>query len=711
MTAAAPRPAGVPRPWAALLGVAGVYALAQLAMRVEFVLWRDLTQLHWRAAGWSLPAGALHDLGVGVGFAVALHARPAWMPRARAWLLGFGLGVALLLTQLNLLVIGEISAPLAWSMATYVLDLATQRELVAPVDVPLLATRLLLWIVATTLWWRWRTAPARRVALPLTWLALAVALLGGSHLLARQDYRAEMVAHADGVSWLLQSDSGWVGDHTDADVRAAWLVDVAATGEHYVDARYPLARGTAHALCASGLRSEGCAEDRDGDGTPLQRDCDDEDAVIHPGAPDIAGDGLDQDCDGLDQGAPDVLILQLEGLPARLLPETGGDAPDAAPAMRALASADDARLFRRYETAGTQTARGFVSALCSLMDHWGAMVTRNNPKLRVRCLPQILAERGYRTEMAQNGNPAFDQQGAFARHMGIAEVRGANEIGELLGVHDRPSAWGLADEALFAYLSRRLEAQRLGAQPLFLVAQTITNHYPYVVPGAAAAPPGAAEPTMWQTLLATSGYVDTHLGTFVERTRALQRKGGHRPLLVVIAGDHGHGSEQHPGNKMPTSGLYSENVHTPLLIWTPGRPEAMGHFDAAALDAPASGLDVMPTVLGVLGVRTVHAAMGRDLARPARDEARRAVSMNVLAGGLVRLRATDATVISRAWPRKDWLFAADDLAEAHDLAASQPERRAALVNAALDAVLSAKRLIDSDRIMPPLPATATATAP
>jgi hypothetical protein len=40
--------------------------------------------------------------------------------------------------------------------------------------------------------------------------------------------------------------------------------------------------------------------DRDGDGTPADADCDDNDRNRYPGAADIAGDGNDQNCDGVD---------------------------------------------------------------------------------------------------------------------------------------------------------------------------------------------------------------------------------------------------------------------------------------------------------------------------------------------------------------------------------------------------------------------------
>jgi len=49
----------------------------------------------------------------------------------------------------------------------------------------------------------------------------------------------------------------------------------------------------------------------DGDGAgaapfamPPAVDCDDSDALVHPGAPDIDADGRDSDCDGRDAQAP-----------------------------------------------------------------------------------------------------------------------------------------------------------------------------------------------------------------------------------------------------------------------------------------------------------------------------------------------------------------------------------------------------------------------
>lgn len=66
-----------------------------------------------------------------------------------------------------------------------------------------------------------------------------------------------------------------------------------------VDARWLLLLGNLlHVGCIAGAGSL----DRDKDGVPADRDCDDEDPSVAPGLPEVCGNGIDDDCDGIADG-------------------------------------------------------------------------------------------------------------------------------------------------------------------------------------------------------------------------------------------------------------------------------------------------------------------------------------------------------------------------------------------------------------------------
>ncbi|HTM34918.1 MAG TPA: tetratricopeptide repeat protein, partial [Vicinamibacterales bacterium] len=103
-------------------------------------------------------------------------------------------------------------------------------------------------------------------------------------------------------------------------------------------------------------------------------------------------------------------------------------------------------------------------------------------------------------------------------------------------------------------------------------------------------------------------YADARLGATLEQ---LQRQGRLTNTLVVVAADHGESLGDHEER---THGLfaYDSTLRVPLVFWAPGVVKP------GVLRGPAQLVDVMPTVLALIGLQG-EVPNGRSLWESARD--------------------------------------------------------------------------------------------
>jgi choline-sulfatase len=175
-------------------------------------------------------------------------------------------------------------------------------------------------------------------------------------------------------------------------------------------------------------------------------------------------------------------------------------------------------------------------------------------------------------------------------------------------------------------------------------------------------------------------WTDDALGPLLDRLRALSR-----PTLVIVTGDHGESLGEH-GEATHGVFTYESTLRIPLIIATV-EPRAARAPGGRVIDAAVRHIDLLPTVLDAVGARPDPSLPGASLRdviahgggpdRPSYFEA----MMTNLARGWAPLRGV---LVGREkyidLPIPEVYDLASDPTEAHNLAASSPDRVRALAD-------------------------------
>jgi choline-sulfatase len=137
----------------------------------------------------------------------------------------------------------------------------------------------------------------------------------------------------------------------------------------------------------------------------------------------------------------------------------------------------------------------------------------------------------------------------------------------------------------------------VATHPFFAWVHLYDPHEPYTPPepylSRYAADPYAGE----------IAYADGALGTFLDRLRAAHALDR---TLVVVASDHGESLGEH-GERTHGLFAYESTLRVPLILWAPTA------LPTSSIETPARLVDVMPTVLDLVGVAAPGGLDGRSL--------------------------------------------------------------------------------------------------
>lgn len=144
-------------------------------------------------------------------------------------------------------------------------------------------------------------------------------------------------------------------------------------------------------------------------------------------------------------------------------------------------------------------------------------------------------------------------------------------------------------------------------KPFFLFLHYFDPHAPYTPPPAYAASSSADD-----LYAGEIAYVDHCIGQVLDRLRSL---GAYDNTLLIITGDHGESLGEH-GEPSHTFFIYQSVLHVPLIIRAPMAGRGL------RVDGAVSLVDIVPTVVDLIGLKTPPGVQGLSLRRSLKGSSR-----------------------------------------------------------------------------------------
>ena len=280
-----------------------------------------------------------------------------------------------------------------------------------------------------------------------------------------------------------------------------------------------------------------------------------------------------------------VIILE-ESLGADTVGSLGGW--DITPELDKLA--DQGIWLERLYATGTRSVRGIEAVISGFTPTPMVSVvklaeTQNN----FFTLASLLGKQGYQTSFIYGGEAHFDNMKRFFLNNGFQNIIDQDD-------YKNPvfkASWGVSDEDLFTHAHEVFE--NIGETPFFSLVFTSSNHEPFEIPPDRVSPEDDPEGARKTAIK----YVDYTMGRFLDKAR--QSSYWKNTLFLVVA--------DHPARLFAGKPVPVQRFHIPGVI--------IGDMiEPRRIPGITSQIDLVPTLLSLMGIDSKHPGIGRDLTLP-----------------------------------------------------------------------------------------------
>lgn len=278
-----------------------------------------------------------------------------------------------------------------------------------------------------------------------------------------------------------------------------------------------------------------------------------------------------------------VIVLE-ESLGAIFVGSLGG--MDLTPNLDALA--DQGIWFERLYATGLRSARGIEAVITGFTPSPQTnVVKRSDTQDNFFTIASLLESHGYSTSFIYGGESHFDNMRRFFLNNGFQTVIDEND-------YENPvfrGAWGVSDEDLFARAHEELS--KMGDQRFFSLIFTSSHHAPFDIPH------GRVAESAYGPRESSIKYADYALGRFIHMARHSDY--WDNTVFLIVAD---HGDRLFARQLVPV-----ERYRIPGVIIGPT-------IEPRRISGITSQIDIVPTLLSLIGLDTDHPGIGRDLTRP-----------------------------------------------------------------------------------------------